>query len=159
MSERAEAIAAQVEQATGELAAAIEQSSDEQWRAACAGEGWSIGVTAHHVADAHVGAAFGFIQMVAAGQPVPPITMEMVDQGNAQHAEQNVNCTKSETLELLRRNAATVTGAIRGFTDEQLDRTAPMAFANGAPMSTQQLIQIVILDSTHQHLESIRSAQ
>jgi hypothetical protein len=34
-----------------ELIAVVERCTEEQWRAACADEGWPVAVTAPHVAD------------------------------------------------------------------------------------------------------------
>jgi hypothetical protein len=159
MSERAEALAERLEQAVDEVIAMVEQSSDERWKATCAAEGWSTGITAHHIAEAHLNGAVGFIQTLATGQQVPPVTTEMIDQGNAQHAAQHANCTRTETLDLLRQRGAAAASTIRGFSDEQLDRAAPMAFAGGASLNAQQLIESAVIDSVQQHLDSIRAAK
>ena len=95
MSERSEALAKQFEQVTGTLAELIEGCSDQQWQARCAGETWPVGVTAHHVASGHIAAA-SFVEMLANGQPLPPLSMEMIDQMNAQHATEHANCTRAE---------------------------------------------------------------
>lgn len=161
MGQRADALAQQVQQTVDELAAMLENEADGQWKATCAGEQWSVGVTAHHVAAGHLGAAIGFIGMVANGQTPPPLTAEDFDQGNAEHARQHANCTREETLALLRENGAKAVAFVRGLTDEQLDRSAPMAFAGGAPLSAQQLIDAAILDgptSARAHVASIREA-
>jgi hypothetical protein len=159
MSERAEALARRLEQAVGDVIAVVEHSSDERWKATCAGEGWSTGVTAHHIAEAHLNGAIGFIQTLATGQDVPPVTTEMINHGNAQHAAQHANCTRTETLDLLRQRGAAAVSTICGFSDEQLGRSAPMAFAGGALLSAQQLIESAVIDSVQQHLDSIRAAK
>jgi hypothetical protein len=38
----------------------------------------------------------------------------MLDQGNATHAQENANCTREETLELLRRGGQTGARIVRG---------------------------------------------
>src|SRR5438067_6351999 len=133
MSERAEALARQLEQVVGEFTRAVEECSEGRWRAKTSGEGWSVGVVAHHVAAAHL-EAMGIIQGVANGQGMPPITLEMIDQGNAKHAEEHANCTKAETLDLLKRNGSSAVAAVRALSDEQLDRSTPMAAFGGAPV-------------------------
>ena len=50
MSERAAALAERFERINQDLIATVERCSDADWRRACAGEGWPVGVTAHHVA-------------------------------------------------------------------------------------------------------------
>ena len=101
MSGRSEALAERLERINDEVMATVEACSDEQWRAACQGEGWSVGVTAHHIAAAYEPIAH-FVQVVGTGQPLPPMTAEMLDQLNAEHAREYANCGKAETLELLR---------------------------------------------------------
>src|SRR5262245_66491611 len=103
MSERAGNLAQQLEQANHALIATVEGLSDAQWRAKTPGDGRSVGVVAHHVAVSHKSVA-GLVGAIAHGQPVPKITMEMIHEGNATHAAQHANCTKAETLALLRQN-------------------------------------------------------
>ena len=113
MSERAAALAAKFEQVNQELIDVIEECSDEKWRSACAGEGWSVGVTAHHVAfDTPLLAAM--VRAIASGQPFPPLTAEGPDKANAQHAQGHADCTKQETLDLLRREVPIAASVVRG---------------------------------------------
>src|SRR5215212_11947043 len=134
MSERAAALADAFESANNQVIAAVEGCTPDQWGRTCQDEGWSVGVAAHHVAVNHPIIA-GLVQLVANGQPLPAITMEMIDAGNAQHAQEYANVSRDETLELLRRDGAAAASMVRGLTDEQLDRTAPMAFAGGQEWS------------------------
>lgn len=157
MSERASALAAAFEQANAAMIAALEGCSDEQVRAICEGEGWSVAVSAHHVARGHA-ALSGFVQMMANGQPLPPVTMEMIDAGNAQHAEEFKNIGKAESLAALRTNGEQAAVLIRGLSDEQLDRRASMAFAGGAEWSTADLIERVLIGHPTQHVEGIKAA-
>jgi uncharacterized damage-inducible protein DinB len=157
MSERAEALAAELERVNAALEREIERCSDEDWRRTCAGEGWSVGVAAHHVAVAHE-SILGLVQAVAHGQPVPPITAEMLDGYNAQHAVEHANCTRDEVLDLHRRGARAAADAVRGLSDEQLDRAAPVALLGGAPASAQQLIESGLIGHPKDHLASIRAA-
>lgn len=157
MSERAKALAERYEQANGELIAMVEQSSDEGWRRQCRGETWPVAVTAHHV-GASTGFVANFVQLMADGRELPPITTEMLDRGNAQHAEQYANCSKEETAELLRRDGQQAASTVRGLSDEQLDRTSPMSFMDGAPWSTQQFIENVLIGHVQTHSQSIKEA-
>ncbi|MFN8524978.1 MAG: DinB family protein [Chloroflexota bacterium] len=158
MGQRAEALAAKIESAVNDLAAAIEAGDDAKWASVCAGEQWSVGVTTHHVAFGHLEGGAGFVRALAAGQGVPPVTMEMIDQGNAAAAEANANCGREETLASLRTNAAATVDFVRGLSDAQLDTTAPMAFAGGAELSTEQVINAVLISSLAEHVTSVRSA-
>ena len=157
MSERSEALAQQFEQVTGALAGLIEGRSDQQWQARCAGETWSVGVTAHHVAGSHIAAAH-FVEMLANGKPLPPLSGEMIDQLNAQHAREHANCTRAETLALLRANSATTASMLRGLSDEQLDRSAPLALLGGASVTAEQFGNGLLVQSVQEHVDSIRAA-
>ncbi len=157
MSTRGEALAKRFEDANNELMAAAEGCSDEQWRTSCSGEGWSVGVTAHHVAASSEVIA-GLIQALATGQALPPVTSEMLDQGNATHAQESANCTREETLELLRRGGRSRASIVRGLSDEQLDRGAPIALMGGQTVTAGQFVEVVLIGHPKGHLASIRSA-
>ncbi len=156
MSERAEALAVQFEQLIGELMAEIEQCSDKQWRLNCKDEGWSVAVTAHHIA-AGTSQIAGGVGMIASGQPFPLFTSERVDKLNEQHARQHGDCTIDETLELLRHDVPSAVSLLRGLSDEQLGRSATV-FASAPPLTTEQFIQRILIGHAVGHLESMRAA-
>jgi hypothetical protein len=157
MSERAAALAAAFEQANNDVIATVEGCSPDQWGRTCKDEGWSVAVAAHHIAISHPG-IFGLVQLIANGQDVPPITMEMIHAGNAQHAIEHANADRDETLGILHREGQATANAVRALTDEQLDRTAPMAFAGGQLWSAADLIERVLIGHPVQHGLSIKTA-
>lgn len=157
MSERAEALAAAFESANNAVIAAIEGCSNDQWQATCKSEGWSVAVAAHHVAASHTG-IMGLAQLVADGKQVPALTTEMFDAANAQHAREFANVSRDETLEVLRRDGASVASALRALADEQLDRSAPMAFAGGQSWSTAEVIERILIGHPREHGASINAA-
>jgi uncharacterized damage-inducible protein DinB len=154
MSERARSLAQNLEQANKELIATIEGLSDAQWHAKTPGDGRSVGVVAHHVASSHKTVA-GLAGAIAHGQPVPTITMEMINEGNAAHASQHANCTKAETLALLRQNGAAAVATVRGFSDAELDRT--VAFPMGT-LTVAQVVERVLTGHAQDHHGTIRRA-
>jgi hypothetical protein len=156
MSERAAALAERFERINQDLIATVERCSDADWQRACAGEGWPVGVTAHHVATSYP-AFSSFIQGIATGADLPPITPEMLDASNARHAEEHAGCSRQETLAMLRRDGQAAAEAVRGLNDEQLDRTAPLALAGGAAISAQQMAEFMIGHPTD-HLASVQAA-
>ncbi len=156
MSERAEALAAQFEQLIGELMAEIEQCSDKQWRLNCKDEGWSVAVTAHHIA-AGTSQIAGGVRIIASGQPFPLFTGEQVDKVNEQHARQHGDCTVEETLELLRREVPSAVSLLRRLSDEQLARPATV-FASAPPLTTEQFIQRILIGHAVGHIESMRAS-
>jgi hypothetical protein len=154
MSERARKLAQQFEQANHGLIATVERLSDAQWRTKTVGDGRSVGVVAHHVAEGHNQIA-GLAHLIATGQSVPAITMDMIHQGNAAHAAQHANCTKPETLALLRQNGAAAVAIVRGLGETELDRSATLPMGT---MSAEQVIERILIGHIQDHHGSIRKA-
>ena len=154
MSERAATLADQFERVNNELIATIEACSDEQWKNACAGETWSVGVTAHHVASNFEPVA-QLAQLVANGEPLPLITMDMIHQQNEQHAQQYASCTRAETAELARKSGRVVVDLVRGLDDEQLNRSARVI---GNEMTAGAIVEHILIGHVDSHLQSIRAA-
>lgn len=152
MGTRAQELAGRFERANAELIATIDLCADGQWQQLCPNEQWSVGVLAHHVAEDHELLA-GFVQQLANGEPLPALTQEQVDAINAERAQQCADCTKEETLELLRRNGTAAVVMVRTLSDDQLDRTGTFF---GQTMSTQQLIERVLIGHILDHGCSIR---
>ena len=134
----------------------VENCTDEDWQKVCGGEQWAVGVVAHHVAAGHFG-AINFVKMIVAGEAIPEITMEAIDQMNAQHAKEHANCTKDEVLALLRENGSAFAGYLEGLSEADLARTGYLALIGG-DVSAQQLIEMVILQSGGEHLNSMKAA-
>jgi len=157
MSERAAALATAFENANNEVIAAVEGCTPDAWGRTCQDEGWSVGVAAHHVAVNHP-AIVGLVQLIANGQPLPPITMEMIDAGNAQHAQEHANVSRDETLELLRSQGKATADIVRGLSDEQLDRTAALALVGGQEWSAADMIERILIGHPAGHGASIKAA-
>ena len=157
MSSRAEELARRFEQTNQEVIAAVQSCSDEQWRKTCSGEQWSVGVVAHHIGSSHVPVA-ELVRALATGGPLPPLTSEMLDAGNAEHARQFANCSKGETVELLRRAGQEAASIVRGLSDEQLDNGAELPILGGQRMSAGQFAEMVLVGHPTDHLGSIRAA-
>jgi hypothetical protein len=157
VSQRAADLASKLESANAAVIDAVESSSEEDWKRLTPSEGWSVGVTARHIAISHL-PIMGLVELVATGGDLPPLTMDMFHAGNAQHAQEHANCTREEVLEILRRDGPAAAAKLRGLTDEQLDRSATMAFAGGAEMSAQQVVEGILIGHPVSHLESIKAA-
>ncbi|MGH7357386.1 MAG: DinB family protein, partial [Candidatus Rokuibacteriota bacterium] len=109
---------------------------------------------AHHVAQSHKTVS-GLATAIASGQTIPNITMDMIHQGNATHAAQHANCTKAETLALLRQNGAAAVATVRAFGDAELERT--VAFPMGT-MTVAQVVERVLTGHAQDHHGTIRKA-
>jgi hypothetical protein len=73
--------------------------------------------------------------------------MDTLHQMNAEHAKQSADCTKTETLALLRKK--------RGLSDEKLDRSVPVL--GGPPKTAQQMVEQVLIGHMQEHHGSIRA--
>ena len=154
MGARGETFAKQFESKAQEATAVFEKLSDADWKKMTSAEKWSVGVTAHHIASAHQGIG-GIMKSLADGKSGPNIPMEGLHQMNAQHAKDFASCTKAETVELHKKNAAAAAALLRSIDDAAFDKSGSVF--NGAPaMSAGQMAGIL---SSHidEHLGSIKS--
>jgi hypothetical protein len=157
MGQRAEALAARYEQEIEGVIKTIEGLSDAQWAATCGEEQWTVAATAHHV-GAQLPLEREYLTAAAAGTPMPQYTWDEINARNAEHAAKFSNVSKDETIKIIRENTSATADWVRGLSDEQLDRTSPLPLADGAEVSTQQLIEGgVLIDHAVSHHNSIRS--
>ena len=154
-SARAGTLARQFEEANAEMIAAVEASDDRAWAAVSSETGWPASFAAWHVADSHAGLT-QLVQAIANEQPLPPLTRDMINQGNDQNFASHPSPEKNEVLDLLRKNGAAAIAALQGFTDEQLDRSVTLELFGGAPMTVQQIIERVVIDHPRSHLEGMK---
>jgi hypothetical protein len=158
MSSRATALADQFEQAVAEFAKTVEQCPDAQWRATCGAEGWTVAATAQHVAG-QFPLEHEYISAAAEGREMPAHTWDDINGMNERRAQGASACSKADVLNLLRDGGSSMAAYIRGLSDEQLDRTAPLPLADGALVSAEALILGgVLIDHVKGHLQSIRAA-
>jgi uncharacterized damage-inducible protein DinB len=154
MGAKGEALAKQFEAKAQEATAVLEKLSDADWKKMTAAEKWSVGVTAHHVAQSHEGIS-GIIKAVAAGQSMGNFTMDMLNDMNAKHAKDFANVSKAETIELHKKNAASAAAVVRGLSDDQLAKSATVL--TGMPaMTTEQIVTNILINHIDDHFGSIR---
>ena len=157
MSRRAESLAARIEEGASGLAAFAERLSDKDWQTKIPKDGRTVGVVVHHVASVYP-IEVDLAKAIGSGKPVTEVTWEAVAEMNAKHSNEQAKITKAEALELLRRNSKQAAEAVRGFTDEQLDRAAPFSLSYGAPVTAQFVIEDHALRHSWHHLAKIRGA-
>jgi hypothetical protein len=155
MGARADILAKQFEETASELSEAIEKMTDAEWKMVTSAEKWPVGVTAHHAAGAHEPIS-GIVKAVASEQTMPPFTMEMLDEMNAQHAKDFAGCTKAETLALNKQGVATASAIVKGLSDADLQKSGTVM--TGMPaMTVQQIIEGVLISHVQEHLGSIKA--
>ena len=156
MSQRAKELSERFIKFNNEVTAFVEQCPDESWQKISSGENWPVGVVARHIAAGHY-SAFGLAEMIVEGKPLPELTREAIDRGNAQHAKKHAHCSKEEVLGILREKGSSIAEYIAGLNDEDLDRTAQFAVVGGT-ISAHQLIESLIILSGTEHLTNMKSA-
>jgi hypothetical protein len=154
MGARAESLAKQFEAKAAEMTGVIAKLSEADWKKTTEAEKWPVGVTAHHVAGGHEG-ILGIVKTIASGRSIPNFTMAMLDEMNANHAREHAGCTKAETLALHEKGAAAAAAAVRALSDAELDRSGTV-LAGGPPMTTQQVVEGILISHITGHLGSIR---
>ena len=154
MGAKGEALAKQFEAKVQEATGVLEQLSEADWKKTTSAEKWTVGVVAHHVARAHEGIS-GIIKTVAAGQSMPNFTMTMLDDMNAKHAQEFAGCTKAETVDLHKKNAAAAAAVVRGLSDADLARSGTVL--TGMPaMTAEQIVTNILINHIDDHFGSIR---
>jgi hypothetical protein len=157
MSKRSDALAQRLEQgarALGDFAASL---SEAEWQTRVPHDGRKIGVVVNHVATVYP-LEVQLAQAVAAGNPVVGLTMETINNMNAEHAGKNDDVTREATLELLRRNSADAATAIRDLTDEDLDQAVPVSLYGDATLTCQFVLEDHAVRHSYHHLARIRAA-
>jgi hypothetical protein len=155
---RAAALADRILEGANGLAAFVEGLSETEWQTpVSATDRRSVGVIVHHVASVYP-IEVDLARAIAGGNAVTDVTWEVVAELNGKHATQKADVTKSDALELLRRNSSAAAEAVREFTDKQLDQAAPFSLSFGAPVTAQFVIEDHPLRHSWHHLARIRKA-
>jgi hypothetical protein len=158
MGTRAEALADTFEKSIAELIAEVENCSDAQWEAVCGDEKWTVAATAHHV-GAQWPLEREYLDAVVRGGPSPSYSWDDINKRNEDHAKQFSAVSKADVVSVLRDGAKPIASWLRGLSDEQLDNKMALPLANGAMVSTTNLIEGgVLIDHAVGHLKSIRAA-
>src|SRR5215470_209301 len=118
MSTKSAFFATRFESEIGEAIAMLEQLSEADWHKVTAAEGWTVAATAHHYAGA-LEPISGLIEGLVAGRP-GTLSTRMLDEMNAQHAKDYADCSRAETIALLREGSALASGTIRSLSETQL---------------------------------------
>lgn len=134
----------------------VEGCSDDLWQTLVENEGRTVGVLAHHMAVIPL-LITGWVEKVAAGTPLPPITMDDIDHANAHHAAREAGCSQDEVIKLLRENGAAVAARLAALDTESLDRTGALALLGDQPTSARQIAEIVLIAHNSRHLKSIEA--
>jgi hypothetical protein len=158
MSRRAELLANRIEEGSAGLAAFAEGLSDAEWGTPTSPtDRRTVGQIVNHVALVYP-IEVDLARAIAGGNAVTDVTWEVVANLNTGHARDHAKVTKTEALDLLRKNSREAAAAVRGFTDEQLDQSAPFSLSYGAPVTAQFVVEDHAVRHSWHHLARIRTA-
>ena len=156
MGRRAHVLAERLEQGAANLAKFAETLSEAEWRMKIPKDGRSVGVIVHHVGNMYP-IEIQLAQTLGAGKPIAGVTWDAVADINAKHAKEHAGVTKQEAVEFLRKNSKVAAEAIRGFSDDQLDKAAPVSLNADAPLTAQFFLEDHAVRHSFHHLAKIRS--
>ena len=156
MGNQTEAYAQQFEELSRQFVAEIEGYSPAQMQARCAGEQCTVAALASHIAGVHTLVA-GWIESAAAGQPLPPVTMDQVNSINADQFARDADRPKEEILADLRANGELAAGVIRSVDDAQLDQSYYFALVD-RDVTLEWLVRDILIGDIAGHSASIRAA-
>ena len=154
MGAKGEAFAKEFEAKVQDATAVLGKLTDAEWMKTTGGEKWTVGATAHHLARSYEPIT-GIIKTLAGGQSVPNFTPKMLDDMNAQHAQEFANCDRAETIALFKKGTAGAAAVVRGLSDAEL-ATKGTVFTGMPPMSAEDMVKRALLDHLDEHVGSIR---
>lgn len=154
LNSRANVLAKRLLLGANTLATFAEGLSDSEWNKPVLGDGRTIGVVVHHVANVYP-LEVKLAKSLAIGNPIAEATMDAINQMNADHAKEFANVTKREAIQLLRQNSKTAAASIRAFTDLELDNSATVSLNANAPLTAQFFIEDHALRQSFHHFDKI----
>jgi hypothetical protein len=157
MTRRADALAETLLQGATTLAELAATLSDAEWQTRVPRDGRTVGVIVHHVATMYP-LEIELAQAVAGGNAITGVTWQAVHEINATHAREHAGTTREEAIALLRKNSTQAADALRAFTDEQLDRSAPISLYFDTPLSAQFFLEDHAVRHSWHHTARIRQA-
>lgn len=157
LSKRSEALATRLENGAKALGAFAAALSEAEWQTRLPKDGRKVGVIVHHVASMYP-IEIQLASLLAAGQPITGVTWDAVDTINREHAKENDKVAKDAALALLKSNSAAAAAAIRAFSEEELDRAAPVSLNSDAPLSCQFFVEDHPVRHSYHHLARIKAA-
>ena len=158
MGRRSELLAARVEEGAAELAAFVQNLSEADWNTPISAvDRRTVGQTVNHVALVYP-IEIELARKVANRAAVTSPTWQDVAKLNAGHARDYASVTKAAALEALGRLSREAADAVRSFSDEELDSSAPFSLSYGAPVTAQFVIEDHAVRHSWHHLFRIRAA-
>ena len=132
--------------------------SDTEWRTPISATDLrAVGTVIHHVASVYP-IEIELALTLARGGAITGVTGRDIAVMNRNHGIEHRDVSKTETIELLRRNSAAAEASIRALSDEDLDRAATVSLYEDAPLTCQFVLEDHAVRHSYHHLERIRAA-
>lgn len=157
MSERAEALADEMQRAIDEVDRFIDEVSDEGWQATCPGEQCTVAALICHIGNSNTGMMDSIFKPVVEGTPRPTFSPEDLHRWNAQAAQQYAAASKEQAREILRAGSAPAVAYVRGLSDEQLATSFDLPM-RPEPVTLEAMVVHGLTGHPREHLASARAA-
>jgi len=154
---RSKALAERLERGARDLIALARTLTPAQWETRIPGDGRTVGVVVHHVANMYP-IEIQLALTLASGRPIEGLSWNDVHALNGQHAKEHGAVTKEAAIELLSANSAAASAAVRSLSDSELDTAAAVSLNADAPLTCQFFIEDHALRHSYHHLARIRQA-
>ncbi len=157
MSERAAALADELQRAIDEVDGFIDDVSDEGWQATCPDEQCTVAALICHIGNGNTGMLNSIIKPVAEGAPRPAFLPEDLHRWNAEAAQQYATASREQARELLRTASAPAIAYVRSLSAEQLTTSFDLPM-RPEPITLEAMITYGLTGHPREHLASARSA-
>lgn len=157
MATRSELLATRLEQGAQALATLAAGLTDAEWQTRLPKDGRTVGVVVHHVASVYP-IEIQLAQTLADGKAIEGVTAADIHAMNAGHDHDNGSVTKSDAVDLLKKNSAAAAAAIRQLDDAALDRAATVSLYANAPLTCQFFLEDHAVRHSYHHLGAIKAA-
>jgi hypothetical protein len=155
VGQRSSSLADRLDAGAQALADFASRLSEAAWTSRVPHDGRTVAVIVHHVASVYP-VEIHLAQVLAGGTPVTDVVWDTIHEMNAGHAKEYAQVSKADAIDLLRRNSANASAAIRAFTDQQLDTASLVSLYDGAPLTCQFMLEDHAVRHSYHHLAVIR---
>ena len=155
MGERGERCADAILKRITELERTLAPLGIEEWRRACAAEGWPLGLVASHI-GLGLDRQAGWIEEHARSGEAHAFSWDETNGLNAENAKRRGLLSKMSATRFLRDRAERIATLSRELTDEQLD--AVVFSYEGKGRSAEWVLSVLACRHIDEHHRSIRAA-
>lgn len=156
MSHTGTELAAQLRAITEDFVSTVKDLPEATWQKVAPTDGRQINV----ITD-HMGLVFGngahFIECILTDQPLPPLTMDMINAGNDQMAVDHANIGKDEAIGKLKASSEAVATRVSAMPDSDLNKSAAWEFVGGN-ITPAAVVTMVMVGHAQEHLGAIKGA-